>query len=417
LVPVSRNLSGDRVTQRERRGWLVVISLFVTLFFVFGGGYNTAGVFFAPMRKFFGWSSAQQSSLQTILALTAGVSVPLFGWMLDKVEARFVMTGGIVVAGCSLLLASHANSFATLVVAYVGLGIAIASATLLPTEIVIANWFENRRGAALGFATAGTSLGGLAMMLFASHAVGAAGWRAGYVVLAVPTFFVAAPLVMLLVRTRPPDQASSTSAANPLAGLDLGPALHSRSFWMLAAAQFLFSLAGAGATVHSIPYLIRQGFNPAWAAEVFSITFGLASAGKLLMGLSADKISGRIALAIALALNAVGQFLLLYAHNQLILAGYVLLFGTMSGAPLALFPMVIADSFGLKNFGTITGLTGICITLGGAIGPILGGVIVDRGFGYSLVFELFSAALIAGSLAALACSPLEPAPQSDRLRV
>jgi MFS family permease len=398
------------VTARERRGWLVVISLFVTLFFVFGGGYNTGGVFFAPMLKFFGWSSAKQSSLQTILALTAGLTVPLFGWMLDKVEARFVMTFGIIIAGCSLLIASNANSFTTLVVAYVGLGIAIASATLLPTEIVIANWFEERRGAALGFATAGTSLGGLAMTLLASRAIQASGWRSGYVVLALPTFFVAAPLVLLLVRTRPPDDAGSGSnSMNPLAGgLDLGPALRSRSFWMLAAAQFSFSLAGAGATVHTIPYLIRQGFHPAWAAECFSITFGLASAGKLLMGLSADKISGRIALAIALVLNAVGQFLLLYARSELILAGYILLFGTMSGAPLALFPMVIADSFGLKNFGTITGLTGICITLGGAIGPILGGVIVDRGLGYGVVFVLFSAALVTGSLAALACSPMKP---------
>jgi MFS family permease len=402
------------MNSRERRGWLVVISLFVTLFVVFGGGYNTSGVFFAPMLKFFGWSSAQQSSLQTILALTAGVTVPLFGWMLDKVEARFVMTGGVIVAGCSLLLASHANSFTTLVVAYIGLGIAIASATLLPTEVVIANWFEERRGTALGFATAGTSLGGLVMTLVASRAIEAEGWRAGYVVLALPTFLVAVPLVMLLVRTRPPDNASSgTDSMNPLAGLDLGPALHSRSFWMLAAAQLLFSLAGAGATVHTIPYLIREGFHPAYAAEIFSVTFGLASAGKLLMGLSADKISGRIALAIALALNAVGQFLLLYTHSELILVGYLLLFGTMSGAPLALFPMVIAESFGLKNFGTITGLTGICITIGGAIGPILGGLVVDRGLGYGLVFEVFSAALIAGSIAALACTPLEPAAQAS----
>jgi len=393
------------MTARERRGWLVVVSLFISLFVVFGGGYDTSGVFFAPMRTFFGWSATRQSSLQTILALTAGATVPLFGWMLDKLEARIVMTAGIIVAGCSMLLASSANSYNTLIVAYVGLGIAIAAATLLPTEIVIANWFAERRGTALGFATAGTSLGGLVMTLFASRAIEASSWRAGYVVLAIPTFFLAAPLVMLLVRTRPPGEAGDSSA-NPLAGMDFGPALRARSFWMIAAAQFLFSLAGAGATVHTIPYLIRQGFHPSSAAEVFSVTLGLASAGKLLMGYSADRISGRTALALTLALNAVGQFMLIGAHNKLILIGYAIVFGTMSGAPLALFPMVIADSFGLKNFGTITGLTGICITLGGALGPILGGQIVDHGLGYGAVFILFSAALIVGSLAALACSPM-----------
>jgi len=87
------------VTARERRGWLIVASLFVTLFVVFGGGYNTAGVFFAPMRRYFGWSSTRQSSLQTILALTAGVAVPFIGWLLDQLEARLVMSAGIVVGG------------------------------------------------------------------------------------------------------------------------------------------------------------------------------------------------------------------------------------------------------------------------------------------------------------------------------
>ena len=397
------------MTQRERRGWLVVCSLFVALFVVFGGGYNTSGVFFAPMRTHFGWSSTRQSSLQTILALTAGVTVPFFGWLLDKVEARLVMSAGIVVAGCSLLLASQANSFNTLTVAYIGLGIAIAAATLLPAELVVANWFDERRGVALGIVMAGTSIGGLVMTLVAAHTIAAAGWRAAFVALALPTFFIAAPFVALTVRTHPPDGTQGrTSSSNPLAaGLDLGPAFRSRSFWMIAAAQLLFSLAGAGATVHTIPYLIRQGFRPDYAAEIFSITFALASAGKFVMGYGADRISGRVALALALVLNAAGQLLLLEAHNNVGLVGYVALFGMMSGAPLALFPLVIADSFGLKRFGSINGLMGISITIGAAAGPLLGGEIVDRGEGYGIVFALFAAALIIASLAALACTPME----------
>jgi MFS family permease len=396
------------VSRRERRGWLIVATLFIALFVVFGGGYNTAGVFFDPMRKYFGWNSARQSSLQTILALTAGVTVPLFGWLLDRIEARFIMTGGIILAGCSLLLASRANSFGILTVAYMGMGAAIAAATLLPTGLVIANWFKARRGTALGIATAGTSIGGMVMTLIAARVIEAAGWRAGYIALAVPTFLVAAPLTAILVRTRPPDEKGEAGSANPLAaGLELGPALRSRSFWMIAAAQFCFSLAGAGGTVHTVPYLIRNGFRLEYAAQVFSITFAMASAGKFLMGYSADVLSGRVALALTLALAAIGQILLLGARNDALLGGYVLLYGTMSGAPLALIPMVIAESFGLKRFGSVSGLTGICITLGGAAGPILGGVIVDSGIGYRAVFTLFAVVLAAGSLAALGCSPLK----------
>jgi predicted MFS family arabinose efflux permease len=354
------------MTPRERRGWLIVGSLFVTLFVVFGGGYNTSGVFFDPMRRYFGWSSGRQSSPQTILALTAGVTVPIFGWLLDRIEARMVISAGIIVAGSALLLASRANSFDAMMVAYVGLGFAIGAATLLPTGLVIANWFEERRGVALGIATAGTSIGGMVMTLVAARAIGAAGWRTGYVALATPTLLIAAPLVMLTVRTRPPEQESdgAEQSANPLAaGLDLGSALRSRSFWMIATAQFCFSFSGAGATVHTVPFLIHAGLHPESAAQIFSVTFGLASAGKFLMGYSADVLSGRVALGLPLALGAVGQLLLLGAGSSLLLGGYAVLYGTMSGAPLALSPMVIAESFGLKRFGSVSGLTGICITL------------------------------------------------------
>lgn len=400
------------MTPRDRRGWLIVASLFVTLFVVFGGGYNTSGVFFEPMRKYFGWSSTRQSSLQTILALTAGVTVPIFGWLLDRLEARVVMSTGIILAGGALLLASRANSFGTLTLAFIALGVAIAAATLLPTGLVIANWFKERRGMALGMATSGTSIGGMVMTLVAARTIEAEGWRAGFIVLALPTFLIAAPMVALLVRTRPPGESDRTEqSANPLAGgLDIGPALRSRSFWMIGAVQFCYSLAGAGATVHTVPYLIRAAFRPDRAAQVFSITFGLASAGKFLMGYSADLLTGRVALALTLAFAALGQILLLGARSNLMFGGYALLYGTMSGAPLALIPMVIAESCGLKRFGSVSGLTGICTTLGGAAGPLLSGLIIDSGLGYSTVFALFSAALAAGSVAALACAPLDTDP-------
>lgn len=41
---------------RKQRGWVIVASLFITLFLVFGSGYDAAGVFFVPMLRDLGWS-------------------------------------------------------------------------------------------------------------------------------------------------------------------------------------------------------------------------------------------------------------------------------------------------------------------------------------------------------------------------
>ncbi len=405
------------MTSNDRRGWLIVFCLFICLFVLFGGGYNSSGVFFEPMRQYFNWSSARQSSLQTILALTAGASAPLFGCLLDRVNARIVMSAGIILATAALLLASHAHAYHTLVVAFIALGLAIGAATLLPTGLVIANWFSTRRGLALGVATSGTSLGGMVMTIVLARVIAIWGWRAGFSVLALPTLIIVAPLVALFVDSRPSDmQEPQEESANPLAGgLDVRSAIHSRPFWMICTAQFCYSVAAAGATVHTIPYLLREGFEPKRAAAIFAVTFGLASVGKFIIGYGADLLTARVALSLTLAVAAVGQILLLVARAQSVPYPYVGLYGLTSGAPLALIPMLIAESCGLKRFGSISGFVGILMTLGGAVGPPIGGLLVDHNFGYPTVFVIFGIVLGVGSVAALACPSVSRAANTSHL--
>jgi sugar phosphate permease len=172
------------MTHRERQGWIIVASLFVTLLLVWGSGYNTGGLFFPHLLKNFGWKRAQLSTLQgAALPLSAGLSAPLIGWLLDRVEARIVMVGGVLMTACSFLIASRVDSFGPLFAAYMLLGVGIGASTLLPCSLVIANWFGARRGLAMGLTFAGNSLGGALMTMVGNFAIVHGGWRAGYVTL------------------------------------------------------------------------------------------------------------------------------------------------------------------------------------------------------------------------------------------
>src|SRR5437016_9749381 len=111
------------MTSAQRQQWTIAASLFVTLFLVFGAGYNTAGVFFTPLLKHFGWGRAQLSTLQGALAISAGISGPLVGVMLDRFEARIVMVAGAALSGLAFLIASQADSFAVMLTAYLVLGV------------------------------------------------------------------------------------------------------------------------------------------------------------------------------------------------------------------------------------------------------------------------------------------------------
>jgi sugar phosphate permease len=79
------------MTQQERQGWVIVGGLFVALLLIFGSGYNTAPIFLPALINFFGWKRVEVSLLPSALAASAGVSVILVGWLLDRVEARVVM--------------------------------------------------------------------------------------------------------------------------------------------------------------------------------------------------------------------------------------------------------------------------------------------------------------------------------------
>ena len=87
-------------TKRERQGWIIVASLFVTLLLVFGSGYNTGSVFVPPLVKYFGWSRTKVSELQSLLAVSAGISGPLIGRLLDRDEAPRVRVAGHPIRSC-----------------------------------------------------------------------------------------------------------------------------------------------------------------------------------------------------------------------------------------------------------------------------------------------------------------------------
>lgn len=404
------------MTEQERRAWAIVSSLFVTLMLVFGSGYNTAGIFFTPLLKSFGWSRATVSSLQSVLALAAGLCTPLVGYLLDRVEARVVMVAGALLAGLGFLLASSVHSFPPMLLAYVLLGFGIGAGTLLPASLVIANWFGAQRGLAMGITMAGTSGGGMVMALVADRAIGRGGWRAGYLTLALPMFLIVAPLVYLVVRTRPPtsNSASVAQQSETLPGLEVKEALGGRSFWMIALAQFGFAFSVAGAGLHTVPYLIGRGYSAPRAALVLSLVLGMAGVGKLLMGLFADRAGGRTALAVNMTITAAGLLLLFGAGSTALIVLFVVFYGLTVGAPLALVPVVMAESLGLKRFGSLSGLTGLFQTAGAAIGPLLAGWMFDRTGSYATVFELFSAVLVLAALAAYSCVPLPVAEPQAR---
>jgi len=392
--------------EQGKQRWTVVAVLFATMFLIWGP-VNAGGVFFLPVVKHFGWSRALFSLLVATAPLAAGFSSPAIGSLMDRYGERRIMIAGATMVALSYLALSRADSAAAFLVIFVVLGVGITASTIIPAALVITSWFREQRGLALGIAFAGIPLGGTGITILASHIVQRSGFRAGYFAMAIPILLVVIPLLALFMRTPPEGQktrgaGAATGAALP--GLEVGEALRSRSFWLIAIAEVFFATAAVGLRVHLVPFLTGVGYSPTLAAEVLGAMFVFSAIGSFATGALADRLGGRATLWRVFFAGAAGIAALLGASHLIAVAAFIVIFGLVRETHV--LPIAVTESLGAKRLGTLLGLLALFTTFGFAAGPVIAGRIFDRTGSYTGALLLFIALAIVSMLAMRATLPL-----------
>jgi MFS family permease len=245
----------------------------------------------------------------------------------------------------------------------------------------------------------------MVMTFTVGSVIAAHGWRAGYFTVAIPGLLIVVPLLMIFVRTRPAGAVSQSVAqrADASPGYEVRDALRTRAFWMLVVVQLSYGLAVGGTFHHLVAFLEGLSYSLHSATLVVSIVLGLAAVGKAAMGALGDRIGGKNALAIGFAMIAAGVFILLNARQVPMLVLWLIVVGIAGAAPVALVPMVTAETLGLKRFGTLFGWLGSVVTVGLFIGPLAVGWMTDVTGSYTTPFELCALICLVGSAASFLC--------------
>ncbi len=397
----------------QRRAWLVVATLFIALLLVLGPTASTLSFYFASFVKLFGWSRAQVSLIATAVSLAMGLSAPAAGWLLDRIDASLVIGSGAALVVAGLLMASRAQSLSAVLWAYVLIGIGVGFSTMVPASVVAANWFSARRGLALGSTLAGAAAASVAMPLVISHMLTVYGTRETLAISAVPVVFLVIPAVLILVRTRPAGAGGTDSLrighADGVAGLEFGQALRTAPFWLLVFVQLCYGAGFGGLHYHFVPMALSAGYAQNTAAILMSTAAAVAVASFFLIGIAADRFGGRATLAGSMAALGVGVALFGFiglgraAHPALIAA--LALIGLFAGSSPIAAPVLLAETLGLRRFGSLWGVLNFVGLIGFAIGPVLVGRAFDRTASYVLAMQLCGAVCIAGGIAALAAHP------------
>ena len=101
---------------------------------------------------------------------------------------------------------------------YLVLGLFIgsgASSMEFATSKLVTNWFDKRRGMALGIAAAGVSLSGVIMPYISAELIENFGWRQGFLIYSAFTFLVVVPLIFAWC-SRPEDVGLRPDGALPI---------------------------------------------------------------------------------------------------------------------------------------------------------------------------------------------------------
>ncbi len=406
------------MSQSERQGWRVIAALWVVMFFTIGSTISTIGVFFNPLIHQFGWSHEQVSRLATAYILCMGVTAPAAGWMLDRVPAQLPMGVGVTAVAAGYLLASRAGSLAALIAAFALIGAGVGASSLVPGTIVAANWFKQRRGLAIGIAVCGSAVGATVMPPTVAHLIIVHGWSTAMLCIGAPSLAIALPVILAVVRTRPPGAVAASSGREmaPSPGLELGAALCSLPFWMLAGVQVLFTVAFNGVYYHLVPYLIGAGYSPEHAALIFGAKSLFVTVGTIVLGGLADRIGARRVLAFAMLLLCVSLIDLFAVGSpafgliaaMLFIVGY----GSPTGATSTTIPMLLVECLGMRRFATLMGIIGFIATVASALGPIVTGLIFDMTRSYSVPYTLCAALFAAAALIAMM---VHPVPGNDQV--
>lgn len=376
---------------RQQQRWAILFGLLFIQVFMFGPTAGTIGVFIDPLIKTYGWSHAQVSQMATTYSFALGLGSFFAGWLLERVNARWVMVLGTFMAGAGEFLAAGIHSLGGLVSCYFLVGAGVAFASLTPAAVVAVEWFPERRGSAVAIAYFGIGLGMAIAPRLVTTIVMEHGWRWGMMAVGTPILLLALPVALFLVRSHPEAkgerEVSGAGAAEP----DLAQALGTAGFWLVISLCIL-SQSGVGATFyHLIPYLVMVGYSPATASLVLGGQAILVSLGSILLGALTDCYGAKRVMASTFALLAVADMVLLGCGDPrwglLSVVAFIIIWGINMGN-IAVLPSLVAGALGLRRFSTFVGVASMFWLIGQGIGPIAAGAVFDITKTYALPFEL-----------------------------
>jgi len=407
------------VSPAINRWWRVVGGMSMNLAL---GTLYAWSIFVAPLEKEFGWKRAETSMVFTIAVVVFALSFILAGRLQDKFGPfKVSLVGGILVSlGFFLCAFTHSLNYLYFCFGVIGgLGNGFGYATPIP---VMAKWFPDKRGLAVGLAVGGYG-GGSAIFgpLANLKLIPAYGVHTTFMILGVIFLFMTVIGAFLL--QNPPagykpagwSPAPAAKAAATTYEFSPGEVLRTPTFYLMWVAYALGASAGLMVISQLVPFAKSVGIASAAIATMGILVGAIGNAsGRILSGWMSDALGRLNVLRLMIAISMIAMPIL-YKVGGSVGPLYVVVFVVYwcYGTQLSVNASTTADFWGTKNAGINYGMLFTAWGVAGIIGPRIAGVLFDKYKNYQMAF--YSAAVLAA--VALLCELAAKRPAVPEPRV
>jgi MFS family permease len=374
-------------------GWNVVGATFVMALFTFGLGFYGLTVYVATLQRLHGWSAAAVSAPVTVYYVAGALLTMVVGSVYERFGPRAVVVGGSVAMTIGLIALGVVTRPWQLYPAFLVMALGWGSMSGAAINIILAPWWERRRGLAVSIAFNGATLGGVIVAPLLIPLIAALGFSRALVAAPVASFVVVIAAATIAMRRGPdtlglgPD---GEPARSPLASRRVATACGSRGdapatwrFWSVSAPFALGLAAQVGVLTHLVG-LVGPTLGPAGAARAIGVTTAMALIGRLLTGFVVDRVDRRVVASATLLVQMLGVALLATAPSAAAVYAGCVLFGLGVGNLTTLPGLILAVEWPRERFAALVSLAVGINQLTFAFGPSLVGFIRDRAGSYPL---------------------------------
>ena len=365
----------------ENRRWLAT-GILLALGACLGHTWFIA-LFAGEIRAEFGLSDGQWGLIYTAATLSSAALLFGRGGWADTVPlSRLVPMVAIAFAGAAVLMALGQTIW-TLGIAVFLLRFCGQGMFSHIQQTAMARWFITTRGRAMAIANLGYTTGQILLPLPAVLLMGWIGWRMSWLVVAAILLMFILPLLLVLLRQ---NRAPQGSTGGMIGAPGLGgqhwrrrEALRHWLFWALVPLMLTPGYVGTVVFFHQVHVAEIKGWTliamapayPAWALSEVAAAF--------VAGWAADRFGPARLLPLTVLPMGVGIALIGMGETPLAWITGIGLIGVTQGMTNTVWGTLLPAAYGTNHIGSVRAVAAAVLVVSTALGPGMGGVIIDAG--------------------------------------